>query len=107
MAAIPISVASRTEVTQSAAGEPDQKAAGGSLANQEVSKEMFLELLVAQIKYQNPMNPLDGVQFLSQLAEFSNLEQMLGIREDLAGIREAIEAGQLGPDGLAESERGV
>lgn len=107
MAAIPISVAGRSEFTQSAAGEPAGKAAGAPVMNQQASKEMFLELLVAQIRYQNPMNPLDGVEFLSQLTEFSNLEQMIGIREDLAGIREAIEAGQNGPDGAAESERRV
>ena len=52
-----------------------------------VNKEAFLQLLVAQIKHQNPLNPADGAQFLSQLAQFSELEQMLGIREELAGLR--------------------
>jgi len=50
-------------------------------------KEVFLRLLVAQIKNQNPMNPADGIEFLSQLAQFSQLEQMLGIRTELETIR--------------------
>jgi flagellar basal-body rod modification protein FlgD len=53
-----------------------------------VNKEAFLQLLVAQIKNQNPLNPADGAQFLSQLAQFSELEQMLGIRSEIAALRE-------------------
>ena len=50
-------------------------------------KEVFLRLLVAQIKNQNPMNPADGIEFLAQLAQFSQLEQMLAIRTELETIR--------------------
>ncbi len=59
------------------------------------NKEVFLSLLVAQIKNQDPMNPTDSVQFLTQLSQFTQTEQTLGIREDLKAIRSAIEA--LGP----------
>jgi flagellar basal-body rod modification protein FlgD len=38
---------------------------------------------VAQIKNQDPTNPTDSVQFLSQLAQFSQLEQLIGIRQEL------------------------
>ncbi len=37
---------------------------------------MFLELLVAQISNQNPLNPMDGTQYVSQLAEFSSVESL-------------------------------
>jgi flagellar basal-body rod modification protein FlgD len=60
--------------------------------DQLASKEAFLQLLVSQIKNQNPLNPTDGVQFLSQLAQFSELEQLLGVRTDLGQIREALTA---------------
>jgi len=53
-------------------------------------KEAFLKLLVAQIRNQNPMNPADGIEFLSQLAQFSQLEQMLHIRSELETIRKAL-----------------
>jgi len=60
--------------------------------DQLASKEAFLQLLVSQIKNQNPLEPTDGVQFLTQLAQFSQLEQMLGMRSDLGQIREALTA---------------
>ena len=57
------------------------------LANDPLAqKETFLRLLVAQIKNQNPLNPADGIEFLSQLAQFSQLEQMLAIRSELETI---------------------
>ncbi len=40
-----------------------------------VDYESFLHLLVAQLKHQDPTNPSDGTQFLSQLASFSSVEQ--------------------------------
>jgi flagellar basal-body rod modification protein FlgD len=48
---------------------------------------MFLQLLVAQIKNQDPLNPSDGVQFLTQLAQFQQLEQSMNSGQDLAAIR--------------------
>jgi flagellar basal-body rod modification protein FlgD len=51
-------------------------------------KETFLKLLVAQIKNQDPLNPTDGTQFLGQLAQFTELEQVMNIRvavEDISG----------------------
>ena len=56
------------------------------------SKETFLQLLVAQIKNQNPMNPSDGVEFLTQLAQFTELEQLMDMRSDLSKIRETLTA---------------
>lgn len=56
-------------------------------ANPTVSKNMFLQLLVAQIKNQDPLNPADSVQFLTQLAQFTQLEQSLSMSTDLAAIR--------------------
>jgi flagellar basal-body rod modification protein FlgD len=39
-------------------------------------KDMFLQLLVAQMKYQDPTSPADSTQFLTQSAQFTNLEKM-------------------------------
>lgn len=55
------------------------------------SKDSFLKLLVAQIKNQDPLNPADGVEFLTQLAQFSQLEQSMGIREEISGLRTQVE----------------
>jgi flagellar basal-body rod modification protein FlgD len=51
----------------------------GALANEST----FLQLLVAQIKNQDPTQPMDSTAFLSQLAQFSQLEQLVGIRQDI------------------------
>lgn len=47
------------------------------------SETTFLQLLVAQIKNQDPTQPMDSTAFLSQLAQFSQLEQLVGIRQDM------------------------
>ena len=46
------------------------------------SEQMFLQLLVAQLQNQDPLNPTDSTQFVSQLAQFSELEQMMQVRSD-------------------------
>ena len=56
-----------------------------------VTKDMFLKLLVAQIKNQDPLNPADGTQFLTQLAQFQQVEQGLSMGQDIAAIRTAVE----------------
>lgn len=61
-----------------AVAEP--KNPGGSLGQDE-----FLTLLVAQLKNQDPMNPLNAEQFAAQLAQFSSLEQLIKINETLEG----------------------
>jgi flagellar basal-body rod modification protein FlgD len=53
------------------------------------SKELFLQLLVAQIKNQDPLNPTDSMQFVSQLAQFSELEQIIAIRQGVDGLNTA------------------
>jgi flagellar basal-body rod modification protein FlgD len=55
--------------------------------NSNVTKDMFLQLLVAQIKNQDPLNPSDGVQFLTQLAQFQQLEQSMNMGQDVSAIR--------------------
>ena len=47
------------------------------------TEQMFLNLLVAQMQNQDPLNPTDSTQFVSQLAQFSELEQVIAIRQDL------------------------
>ena len=75
-------------VSSSTAAAPQTNASPAPAANQMVSKNMFLQLLVAQIRNQDPLNPADGVQFLTQLAQFTELEQTLSMSTDLAAIRE-------------------
>ena len=55
----------------------------------DVSENEFLQLLVAQIQYQDPTNPTDSTAFVTQLAQFSSLEQLVAIRGDLDGQAQA------------------
>ena len=47
------------------------------------NKQTFLQLLIAQIKNQDPLQPTDGVQFLTQLAQFSQVEQLVAIHQGI------------------------
>lgn len=49
-------------------------------------KEMFLQLLVAQLKYQDPSNPADSSEFLSQSAQFTALEKMQDVADQTAAM---------------------
>lgn len=55
-------------------------------------KDTFLKLLVAQLSHQNPLDPADGLQFVTQLAQFTQLEHTATMREDLDAIRAALES---------------
>lgn len=43
--------------------------------NDSLNKDAFLNLLVTQLRYQNPLEPMDDKEFISQMAQFSSLEQ--------------------------------
>jgi flagellar basal-body rod modification protein FlgD len=50
-----------------------------------MGKDQFMKLLIAQMQNQDPMNPMDGSQMASQLAQFSSLEQLQEINTTLSG----------------------
>jgi flagellar basal-body rod modification protein FlgD len=79
-----ISGISQSDPTASNSSSSSQTAATDT---SQVTKNMFLQLLVAQIKNQDPMSPSDGVQFLTQLAQFQQLEQAMNSGQDLSAIR--------------------
>ncbi|MFR1951805.1 MAG: flagellar hook assembly protein FlgD [Lachnospiraceae bacterium] len=58
--------------------ENKSDAAGGAL-----DKDAFLQLLVAQMQYQDPLEPTDNTEYISQLATFSQLEEMQNLNQSL------------------------
>jgi flagellar basal-body rod modification protein FlgD len=57
-----------------------------SNSSTEINKSDFLQLLVAQLKHQDPMNPVDNQQFITQLATFSSLEQLISINASVTEL---------------------
>ena len=53
--------------------------ANGTAKGGDLDKEAFLQLLVTQMKYQDPLEPTDNTEYVSQLATFSSLEQMTNL----------------------------
>ena len=47
--------------------------------NSSIDKDMFLKLLVAQMKYQDPISPQSNSEYITQFATFSQLEQISNI----------------------------
>jgi flagellar basal-body rod modification protein FlgD len=77
-------MASIGSVIGSGADTSTNPSASNSTSSSSLANETtFLQLLVAQIKNQDPTQPMDSTAFLSQLAQFSQLEQLVGIRQDI------------------------
>jgi len=52
-----------------------------------LSKESFLKLLITQLKYQNPLEPVSNTDFVAQMAQFSSLEELQNVSKTLAEIK--------------------
>lgn len=53
--------------------------------NEEIGQQEFLTMLVAQLKNQDPMDPMKNEDFAVNLAQFSQLEQLIAINDNLKG----------------------
>ena len=53
---------------------------------QSLGKDDFLKILITQLSYQDPSAPMEDKQFIAQMAQFSQLEQMTGMAKDFAKL---------------------
>lgn len=55
-------------------------------ANNGYDKEMFLQLLVAEMQYQDPLEPTDNTEYVSELASFSQIEAVQAVQDQMATL---------------------
>ncbi len=60
-----------------------------------LDRDDFLQLLVTQLRHQDPLNPMDATQFSSQLAEFSGLEQLMQLNDGVSALSQGSALNQL------------
>lgn len=70
-------------VPQATAHDSTTSGSSGGLPTPQGLNNMFLQLLVAQLKNQSPLNPMDPTQFVGQLAQFSELSEVTQIDQTL------------------------
>jgi len=58
--------------------------------NTEVSSDMFLNLLVTQLKNQDPLSPADNTAFVAQLAQFSSLEGINNLNDNFTAVADSM-----------------
>lgn len=55
----------------------------------ELGKDQFLQILIAQLRNQDPLQPLQNHEFIAQMAQFSALEQTMNMAKELSNLRQS------------------
>ena len=70
------------------------KSADSTKSNNSLDKDAFLQLLVTQMQYQDPLEPTSNTEYMSQLAQFSSVEELQNINQTFSNNHALSLAGQ-------------
>ena len=77
--------AASTEATKSSSNMSTSKTSDSK--GTQYNEEMFLQLLVAEMQYQDPLEPSDNSEYVSQLASFTQIEAIQSVQSDMQTIQ--------------------
>lgn len=104
MSTSPISMPSTSSSNPASSSSSNTNQASGQAAMDALGNpDTFLQLLVAQLQYQDPQSPADGTTFVTQLATFAGVEEQSAMRSDLDSINTVAKAWSGGPAALASA----
>ena len=72
------------DVTGITAANQAQNSSQGDKTDNTIDKEFFLEMLVTQMKYQDPLSPVDNNEFIAQTAQFTLVEEIQTMKNEFA-----------------------
>lgn len=75
-----------TARTDSSAASASTTSTGASSSNSLATQQTFLQLLVAQLQNQDPTQPVQGTEFVTQLATFTNVQENLAVQQDVDAL---------------------
>jgi len=83
IAALPLTAQARTAQSRSTASTDSSNQSTDALANS--SSDLFLQLLIAQLKTQDPTSPMDPTQMVGQMLSMNQLNELIQIRQLMQG----------------------
>lgn len=82
-----------SSTSSTTAGASSTTTTSDKKANNQLDQADFLQLLTTQLKNQDPTKPLDGQQFMAQLAQFSTLNAIIEMKTSLDTLVQLVETG--------------
>lgn len=65
-----------------------------STGSEQLGKLDFLQLMVMQMRYQDPLSPMDNTEYITQLAQFNSLEQMQNLNDSVSTMAQWMHTSQ-------------